>query len=293
MLWGLPSRSHPFHYKTDRRGFRNQVDREAGDIYLVGDSILVAAAVPFPETVCGRLEAATGLAAINIALIAISPQEERDLLLEAEVPLDGRLVLQFVFEGNDLMDSAAYRRGRSSSRPPSSFATRSLVHNLIVATQRATDRRVQRKGRLVASYEGQDVLFLWDKRSFSGLEGEWAAVAEALSETREYVHANGGTYGIVFVPAKLRVLGRFCKWPEDSRGYEAHLSPMRDLLLRWCKDTGTSVVDATPDLVAAASAGEIPWLFGDTHPSGVGHEAMLRAILKADFVRAWQRRFRR
>ena len=287
MLWGFPSRSHPFHYVTDRRGFRNEKDRTGADIYLLGDSILVAAALPFGETVCGRLESSTGLEVVNIALIGISLQEARDLLMKSKVPIENRLVLQCVFEGNDLLDSATYRREGEGSVETQS---RSLIEHLVVALQRMTDSRKLRASRLIATYDGNDALFLWDRRSFAGLEAEWKPVTDTLAEVRQYVEQKGGTYAIVFVPSKIRVLGRFCTWPANSTAYESHIGPMRDWLLEWCAETRTPLVDATPAMVEVAKGGRSPWFLGDTHPNGDGHAAMTTVILESEILGDWRNR---
>jgi hypothetical protein len=288
--WGLPARSFPYEYRTDRRGFRNAHDREAADVYLLGDSILVAAAVPFDETVCGRIEASTGLATANVALIAISLQEERDLLMAANVPLDGRLVLQFVFEGNDVLDSSAYRAaGRANAhRPPTS---NSFLRNLAVALQRWTDGRRRRPSRLIAEFHGEEALFFWDRRSFARLDEEWPHITQALEQTRDHVLARGGTYGVVYVPAKIRVLGPHCRWPTPNE-HLPHLNPLRDRLLRWLAQEGIPALDVTAPLEALAAAGRSPFFLGDTHPNADGHEAMARAIVESEAFRAWRDRHR-
>jgi hypothetical protein len=52
-----------FAYKSDRNGFRNVIDRDAADIYLLGESILVAGLVPFDKIITSRLEKAMQAAA--------------------------------------------------------------------------------------------------------------------------------------------------------------------------------------------------------------------------------------
>ena len=133
----------PFRYRTDRRGFRNRTDRDEADIYLLGDSILVAGLIPEEETIASRLEAEAGRSVMNIALIGIGPQRERDLLLHAGLPLEDRRVLHFIFEGNDLGDSKAYRSRQGAK--PSGFnrltaaARRTLTFCLLLRLQRLSD----------------------------------------------------------------------------------------------------------------------------------------------------------
>ncbi len=83
--WGLPSDPIRLRYRTDRYGFRNEIDRAAADIYLLGDSILVAALVPFAETITARLEAAIGRSVMQVALIGVVPQEAHQFFRDAGV----------------------------------------------------------------------------------------------------------------------------------------------------------------------------------------------------------------
>src|SRR5262249_34727263 len=114
LAWGLPAAPIAFRFQTDRRGYRNALDREGGDVYLLGDSCLVAALLPFEETLCGRLEAALARPVVHLALIGIGVYQEAALRDADDVPLEGRLVLHFVFEGNDQADSAKYRAAASN-----------------------------------------------------------------------------------------------------------------------------------------------------------------------------------
>ena len=105
----IPTEPIEFHYVTDRHGFRNGNDRSEADIYLVGDSILVAGLLPFDETIAALVEKDLKLRTMNVAIAGLAVQEERDLFKAAKLPLQNHLVLHFVYEGNDLQDSARYR----------------------------------------------------------------------------------------------------------------------------------------------------------------------------------------
>lgn len=286
LMWGIPSAPIPYHYRTDRRGFRNEPDRESADVYLLGDSFLVAGLVPFEQILSARLERALERPVMNVALVGLSPQEESELLLTSELPLAGRLVLHFVFEGNDLRDSARSRHG-PLRRP--SWKERTLTNRLVLALQAATQPRAQ----LVALRTGwigeEPYLFHWLSNSFRGFEGELEAIEATLGELRRRVESQGGRYALVLVPAKLRVLGPLARFPDGSplSDWRAHLGPLPERLASWSAREGVPYLDLTPALSASARAGALPWFPLDTHWNELGHAAAARALAEADFVRAW------
>jgi len=278
-IWGIPSDPIPFRYRTDRRGYRNDVDREVADVYLLGDSVLVAALIPFPQTVTARLESAIHKPVMTVALIGLGPQEEHQIFRDAKLDVRGRLVIQFIFEGNDLLDSKRFRdRANKGSAPP--LLERSLSHQLLTRLQRLTqpvpDVATLRTGMI----GGQRYTFRWARESFAGLEGEAAAITEALEQFAREVHDAGGEFAIVFVPSKIRVLGPLCQFPpqSDLNDLPSHLSPLRDYLRSWSARTRIEFLDLTDALQDAARAGHIPWFWGDTHWNAEGHAVAAEAI---------------
>src|SRR5262249_21226032 len=116
------------------------VDREEADLYLLGDSLLVAGLLPFEQTLAARLETSLRRPVMNLALIAKGPEDEREMLAKALVPMKGHTLLHFIFDGNDLADSAEYvaRRARGGGAPPVPLAKRTLLFQLIMKGQRLT-----------------------------------------------------------------------------------------------------------------------------------------------------------
>lgn len=277
--WHYPLPWLPFEFKADRRGYRNAPDREDADVYLLGDSILVAGLVPWEQTLTHRIEAASGLRTMNIALIGVGAERQLRMLLDARVPLADRLVLHFVFEGNDLGDLKVERQGGAPERP--GLAQRSLLANLLAWLQRKSDPRRLAMERRTGDLAGRQVLFHWTDISFRGLEEEIPAFLEACARIRAAVHERGGRHAVVYVPAKIRVLGPLCTWPAESslRGHEAHLNPLRERLLADARARGVPVLDLSEPLAEAARAGRTPYFLADTHLDPVGHEVAAQAIL--------------
>jgi len=277
-IWGMASDPIPFRYRTDRYGFRNEADRAGADVYLLGDSMLVAALIPFDRTVVARLEGALRRPVMQIALIGIGPQEEQDLFRKAGLEARGRLVIQFVYEANDLLDSMRVRR------PPPRGATalwnRTLTYQLVRNLQNLTRPAISGARSQVCTIEGQTYTFLWIRDSFAGVEGEATAISDALSGFATEIRQAGGEFAVVFIPSKLRVLGPLCRFPpgSDLSEYTSHLSPLREHLRAWSGRSGVDLLDLTEPLLAAARAGRVPWLWGDTHWNEEGHAVAAGAI---------------
>jgi len=287
-LWGADSELIPFHFKTDRYGFRNHADRESADVYFVGDSILVAALLSAEETVSSRLEHTLRRPVMNVALTAIGLEAERDIFRTAGFPLENSLVIQFVFEGNDLGDSMAY------GLPEAAWSMEDLfLWNALMRLQQLTQPAHPHLNKYSGTIGGQEFLFACIHgvihAELDGIDREVEPLTQALLDMNEYVTGAGGQYGVVYIPAKLRVLGPFCHWPEQSEliEYEKLLSPLRDVLVRWAQSNGIDVLDTTDAFIAIADRGEIPWFTGDTHPNAIGHRALADVVANWELVHEW------
>jgi hypothetical protein len=284
-LWGLPSERIAFDYRTNALGFRNRPERGDAELVLLGDSILVAALVPFEDTIAARLERALGRPTMNVALIDQSPADEHQLFRKSGLAPRGRTVVQFLFEGNDLQDMRGDRGPPPATEP--SRLERSLTWNAAMLLQRLTQPVAGIARRRVGSLGGEDYAFFWTGQSYQGHEREFAELCAAVGAFAEEVRAGGGRFALAFVPTKLRVLGPITTFPESSelRDLAAQLGPFREHVAAWAKEHGVEFLDLTPALQEAARAGRIPWHRGDTHPNAIGHEAMTAALAEWSFLR--------
>jgi hypothetical protein len=241
-----------------------------------------------------RLERRLGRSATSLALVGIGPQEERELLEEVRPALEGRLVLQFVFEGNDLLDSADWRADEDTVHDPEigrgrSWTDRTLAHQIVLRLQAWTDPVPdflrQRRGTIGS----ETYYFQWLRQSFEGLEDEIPFVTESLAGLRSKVEEAGARYVLVLVPSKIRVLGEFCRFEEGSEiaDWKSHCGPLPGALRAWCERESIPFVDLTEPLRASARAGAVPWFPADTHWNSVGHAVAADALADAEAVRAW------
>jgi hypothetical protein len=288
--WGLETPAIPYRFRTDGRGFRNEPDRESADVYCVGDSVLVAGLVPFPDILSAQLEQRLGRTVMNVALVGLSPQEERELFVASNLDLTGRLVLQFVFEGNDLLDSARWRRAAYGSAPKKSWLKRTLAHQLVLRLAEGLQDEAAEVERRTGRIGGTPYLFHWLSNSFRGHEDELEPIAESLARLRRDVEAGGGRFAVVLIPSKIRVLGAFCTFPPGSpiADWRAHCGPLPEFLRAWSERERVSYFDLTPALVESARAGAVPWFPADTHWNAVGHRVAAAALAESDVVRSWR-----
>jgi hypothetical protein len=289
---GIAGDPIPFYFRTDGLGFRNDVDRDAADVYLLGDSIVVGPLVPFAETVTALLEEALGRPAMNLALLSIGPQRAHDVFRELDLPVRDRLVVQFLFEGNDLGDSRSYREPRTPKRRERSWLERawrkSLARNVHKswreARRRASPPPIADK---TCRIDGQLYTFKWTRTAVQGRDQEMPRITDAIDRFAGEIRAGGGRYAVVLVPSKYRVLEPLCRFPEGSplARRERNLSPFPAFLAEWSDRSGIPVLDLTGPLQAAARAGEIPWFWGDTHWNPTGHRIAANALASWDPVR--------
>jgi hypothetical protein len=288
-IMDLPRDPLPFHYKTDRHGFRNAADRADAEIYCLGDSFLVAGLVAVEDTLGARLERQWSRSVLSVALCGLAPQEERLLLIDTQLPLADRLVLQFVFEGNDLLDSARWRSHANAD--VLSWQRRSLLNQLILRTQAWTQSRAAGIERTTGWLAGEAYRFHYLRSSFEGLDAELEPVADALLETCRDVRAAGGTFAVVLIPAKIRVLGPHCSYGPESElaDWQRELGPLPAYLESRLERAGIAYLDLTPALAGATASGEIPWFPADTHWNATGHRVAAAALADWPPVQAWLR----
>nr|WP_309502496.1 hypothetical protein [uncultured Roseovarius sp.] len=279
---GLPHDPIPFEFQTDSYGFRNG-DEATGDIIFLGDSIVLGAAVPMAETITEVVEDALGRPVMQAALLGLSIQGQHDMLRESGLPLAGKTVVQFLFEGNNLLDSHAYRNQSAKSAPDA--AGRASLGRLV------WDRLVTLSNSPTPFYTcrigDQTVAFLWTRRSFVGVEGEVAEITKAISTFCEELRREGADYALVLVPTKYRVLEQQCAFPPGSPIADptANLSALPAELSRFAEAESVRFIDLTPPLIAAAQQGKLPWFWGDTHWNSTGHAVAGKRI--ANWLSDW------
>src|SRR5262249_43058452 len=149
------------------------------------------------------------------------------------------------YEGNDLQDSARYRNRIPMKQL--SAVERSFSYNFLSWLIDRSDKRPLPGDSSNGTIHGTNYLFARPNHAFPGNAEEFTHVCQALLDMRDTVTAAGGTFAIVFVPEKIRVLGPSCEFPAASsvRDYKSHFSPLHDWLTEWCAKQGIAMLDLT------------------------------------------------
>ncbi|WP_146346600.1 alginate O-acetyltransferase AlgX-related protein [Phaeobacter marinintestinus] len=266
----LPHDPIPFAFSTDDHGFRNGQEAQ-GEVIILGDSIVLGAAVPFEQTVAEVIEDDLGIPVMQAALLGLSIQAEHDMIAQADLPLEGKTVVQLLFEGNDLLDSKTYRR-QATQQPSATDTTGVSIANLMWS--KLVDLSNPPAKYHTCQIGDQTYAFLWTRQSFDGVEGEFDEITQAIEDFRAMLNDKGADYRLVFVPSKYRVLESLCVFPPDSAisNRNDNLSDLPDRLPQWAATHDVSFLDLTDPLKSQAESGEIPWFWGDTHWNASGHE---------------------
>ena len=231
------------------------------------------------ERVSERLEAELGVEILNVSASGYSPQEELNLLQQLNLKMSGLLVVHFIFEGNDLVDS---RRWREWSRRSSNYPNSGLLKVLL----RTLDRPRRSVGtRRVGSYKGasgnrEDVFFLYDGKRTDDSIGEFDHLSADLAAGHRALRQRGATTVIVFVPSKLSVMGEYVDWPKGSTLSDPRMwsSTFSGRLRAFAVSENVEFFDLTPPLKTAATEGLLPYFTDDTHMNSLGHSLASKAM---------------
>ena len=288
--WDLPKTPYPFRFKTDRRGYRNDVDRASADVICLGDSFVVSGLVPFENTFTAHLEAGLGRPVANVALIGTGPDQHRDMLNSSGLPLEGRLVIHFLFEGNDVADTHRYHRERKGGEPvPLPLTARLLTPNGLRALQQASlpSPAAKRNGL----FGNERHYFLETTEIRPNLEGAAEQLLETLEVLRDEVEAAGGSYAVALFPVKLRAMGDYIDWPAESelRERDAFLGDLYERVGGRMAAAGIPFLDLNDALEAASRRGESTFFPDDTHVNSPGNKIVADALLQWAAVQEWAR----
>ena len=288
--WDLPKTPYPFRFKTDRRGYRNDLDRAAADVICLGDSFVVSGLVAFEDTFTARLEAGLGRPVVNVALIGTGPDQHRDMLNGSGLPLEGRLVIHFLFEGNDVADTQRYHRERKGGEPvPLPLTARLLTTNGLRALQKASLPSLATKR--TGLFGSERHWFLETTEIRPDQEAAAAQLLDTLETLRDEVEAAGGSYAVAMFPVKLRAMGDFIEWPPESelRDRGPFLGDLHERVAARMAAAGIPFLDLNDALEAASRRGESTFFPDDTHVNAPGNGRVAEALLGWDAVRDWTR----
>jgi hypothetical protein len=284
-ILGAQAAPIPYDYATDSYGLRNSRDRKNPAIICLGDSMLAAGLVRTDEIITERLEQALGVSVLNVGEPAYSPQEELIRFETTGVDPSGRLIVHFLFEGNDLADTNEWQQWQgaadavSGSDWPDSGLLRFVLHRL----HRPKAAAGALRSGIYPGPNGRDVpvWFLYDAQLVAEEMYGWPSLATALTTANREFRATGSHYVLVLIPSKLTVLHPLMTWPEKSvlSDTASSQSPLPNAIAEFARKEGIPFVDLTLALRASAERGAIAYFPADTHLNATGYAVLAEELI--------------
>jgi lysophospholipase L1-like esterase len=285
---GIPDPTpYPVKLRYDRNGFRNASDLDSAAVVAIGDSFVEAVFVPLEETVSERMARALGQPVANLGQSAYGFQQELVVLRRYGLPLEPRLVLWFLFGGNDFRDVAQYDKQRANFGKPvplPPYRQRSFLRSALFALSRATTRaRVSGAAKLQSAQfrrgDGSLDTVYFGQATLEPNAEQWRVGTDTLREAARLTREAGAELLLVYIPRKFEVyLGRV-EAPPGSRLHDWRDARVNERVAAWAASEKISFLDTTPALRSEVARGSHPYLLDDVHWNARGHELAAGEIL--------------
>lgn len=262
---------------TDSHGLRNPREKVDPRVICAGDSMLVASLVPVDEILTERLQRRLGDEVMNISESTYCPQEAMLRVRHTVPDLKGRLVILFVFEGNDLSDSAEWQAWRARSGG-TGWPRTGLIWSLVEQMSWANPAAAAPRAGVFVRPDGsrERVHFLYDGTQVTAGMGAFPELAVFFGDCARDLAKEGAAFAIAFLPMKIAVLHDYCEWPEQSALSHPRYwtSPFADAMSSVCEERGIPFLDTTAGLRQAAAEGRLVFFADDTHVNAQGHAVL-------------------
>ena len=153
----------------DARGFCNpsaKAERARAAIVSVGDSFTWCTVVPPEATFTALLEPRLGATTYNLGVPGVGPYEYLEILRRFGLPLEPRIVLLNVYEGNDLRDAVRFAeqraRGAQAGQSRSAAAEREPLRKTLLRHSYALSFVAGSVEHLAQRWRPQDVDFRYE-----------------------------------------------------------------------------------------------------------------------------------
>jgi hypothetical protein len=280
--FGLAAVPRAYRFETDSYGLRNVLDEtREPEILCLGDSLLVGGLVAIEDTLAARLTGETERACLSVAEVEFGPQEEVLRLESTGISLADKLVLQFVFEGNDLLDSRLWREwaatGKKLDWPESGF-----MKNILALVHKPVARHTALRGAWFSDSAGarEEIFFMYSGPKVDEQLDELPVIEAVYGSLAQRLEQDGGRYALILIPHKLRVLEDIVEFPaqHELAGGGQGPSGLSPALAAFCLEEGIPYLDLATALQAAAGAGELPFFPKDTHLNEAGLATCAAAV---------------
>ncbi len=287
-------------FVTDHEGFHNSRDLTRADLIFIGDSFTEAANLAEEESFVWRMAAARGQTARNLGRAGYTGPTELIVLRKYGLKCRPKFVIWQLTEANDLNDALVYQNwvtaGRPpyrSVRPPEPASSRESWKEHSPTWRLFCWLRKPPLWRLRGTFEDRDgtvhqlrFLDLPTGRQSPVDHPGWPILALSLREGAMLLRAEKIPLLVLHIPMKARGLGPAVRWDPEIA---AKSGPSPDLpeantlaahLRKLCDELKVPFLDATPELRAAAAAGDLVYQPFDTHLSAIGHQVVTAALVR-------------
>ncbi len=290
---GLPAMElHDIDMSYDQHGFRNDRDFEQADIAVIGDSFVEAALTPLNHTTVKRLQETLGETVVNLGQSAYGPQQELVALKRYALPLSPKIVLWFLFGGNDLNDIDGYtwqKEHLNELQAPRPLRIRLFTRNALLAISKWTTpartapslEALQRSGLFTLANGSQERVYfglgtpLWKPHQMEKLTA-------ILDEANKSCVSADARFILVYVPRKFRVYRDHTQFDSEAIASSWTINDLPNVLASFCAKKNIDFVDTTPALSATVARGEHVYFVDDVHWNSKGNEIAALAI--TDFL---------
>lgn len=270
--------------RYDAQGFRNEPPLEAWDVVVVGDSFTELGYLPYEDLFTTRAAAILDVRIKNLGVGYTGTLTHTHYLQEYGCHPDARHAVLAFYEGNDLWDTL---RETETVRATRAGRPRPVVSTIVTPLAAA----VGLLGRLRGPRQGvnPNAVFVSGTAEIPitvsdppANEAEWpesARLAErdALAAFAQTAHACGMTPWLLLMPIKLRVIHNHVRFLDSADEAVRRWTPsdLPQFIQRLCEELGIRYLDPTPELMALADQGVLPYshVF-DTHFSKEGSRAV-------------------
>ncbi len=302
-----PFEPYGVRFTRDAHGFRNEEPwPKRVELAVIGDSFVAAESIVDPFW--RDLSAST----LVLGLPGSGALEQQRLYETFALPRMPETVVWAYFAGNDLADSLEFAemlaKGRSfaeANHHGKLLLDYSVLFNLALQLFNRINRSLAAPCHYpqmaatdpptpVAFYDEFLPILTWDEERLRGSEA-FGLTRVSLTEIAEAQLARESRAILMYIPQKAEIYWhrltdqakativaaldpqyRF----EDYRSIDANFMAQRNLLGELASELSIEFLDLTERLAAAASEGQAPYFYSDTHWNQLGHNIARNALLE-------------
>lgn len=302
------SLSEPISFSYDQWGYRNANRRDDADVVLIGDSYVEGAYVSDHQTVAARLQEQLGKPVANLGIAGYGSLHELIVLKKHAPRYKPRVVVWFLFEGNDFYDDHDFENAQLA-QPAAAGAqldqsqaivaaqgwrkrsfTRALLHRLRLWGEPLLPAQAPYFGQLSSSSGSADKVYFADYAAVpwsDWLLGRWETTLATLQQAQAVAKQEGLQIVFCLIPIKFRVYQPFIEYSRRGPMGSWTTWPLPELFARACQSSGLVCLDLTGTLQDAVRNGGMPYAAVDTHWSAEGND-LVAALLAGELCgRGW------